>query len=109
MLQKANSFFEALTGYPPFPWQSDLMRRWIAGDSPNAIDVPTGLGKTMTMAAWLAAKACGANLPRRLFYVVDRRAVVDQATQEAENLGPVDKVPDPQPDRADEREAEVAG
>ena len=86
MLQKANSFFEALTGYPPFPWQSDLMRRWIAGDSPNAIDVPTGLGKTMTMAAWLAAKACGANLPRRLFYVVDRRAVVDQATQEAENL-----------------------
>ena len=32
------------------------------------------------MALWLIAKASGAQLPRRLVYVVDRRAVVDQVT-----------------------------
>jgi CRISPR-associated endonuclease/helicase Cas3 len=38
------------------------------------------------MAIWLVARASGAPLPRRLVYVVDRRAVVDQATEEAERL-----------------------
>ncbi len=38
------------------------------------------------MAIWLVARACGAGLPRRLVYVVDRRAVVDQATDFAEDL-----------------------
>ena len=30
---------------------------------------------------WLMARAMGASVPRRLIYVVDRRAVVDQATE----------------------------
>ncbi|MGH9204865.1 MAG: DEAD/DEAH box helicase family protein, partial [Vicinamibacterales bacterium] len=51
-----------------------------------ALDIPTGLGKTATMAVWLVARALGASLPRRLVYVVDRRAVVEQATEEAESL-----------------------
>ena len=38
------------------------------------------------MALWLIGLAKGANLPRRLVYVVDRRAVVDQATRFAERL-----------------------
>ena len=38
------------------------------------------------MAIWLVARASGAPVPRRLVYVVDRRAVVDQATQIAVNL-----------------------
>ena len=38
------------------------------------------------MALWLIALAKGANLPRRLVYIVDRRAVVDQATRFAEQL-----------------------
>jgi CRISPR-associated endonuclease/helicase Cas3 len=35
------------------------------------------------MAIWLVARALGAPLPRRIVYVVDRRAVVDQATEVA--------------------------
>jgi CRISPR-associated endonuclease/helicase Cas3 len=53
------------------------------GGLPEALDIPTGLGKTSVMAIWLVARACGAKLPRRLVYVVDRRAVVDQATEVA--------------------------
>jgi CRISPR-associated endonuclease/helicase Cas3 len=70
----------------PFPWQLTLLDRFLEERSPSAIDVPTGLGKTAVMAIWLVARAAGANLPRRLVYVVDRRAVVDQATKVAEYL-----------------------
>src|SRR5690349_11966678 len=70
----------------PFPWQRELLRRLLAADCPDALDIPTGLGKTSVMAIWLVARACGAKLPRRLVYVVDRRAVVDQATDVAEAL-----------------------
>ncbi|WP_186774992.1 type I-G CRISPR-associated helicase/endonuclease Cas3g [Allorhodopirellula solitaria] len=71
----------------PFPWQNALLDR-LTGRVGNrlVLDVPTGLGKTSVMAAWLVALASGADLPRRLVYVVDRRAVVDQATREAERL-----------------------
>lgn len=76
----------ALIQVDPFPWQRRLLKQLIDGCLPSAIDIPTGLGKTMTMAIWLVARACGASVPRRLVYVVDRRAVVDQATAEAERL-----------------------
>ena len=79
--------FEALTGHPPFPWQRRLFEGWLArGSLPPAVDIPTGLGKTAVMAVWLLARAAGAALPRRLVYVVDRRAVVDQATEFAKRL-----------------------
>lgn len=70
----------------PFPWQLALLDRMLAGTLPEAIDVPTGLGKTAVMAVWLVARAAGAPVPRRLVYVVDRRAVVDQATDVATKL-----------------------
>src|SRR5436309_8080706 len=69
-----------------FPWQEELLRRFIDGKIDRAIDIPTGLGKTAVMPLWLIARARGANLPRRLVYVVDRRAVVDQATELAVRL-----------------------
>jgi len=81
-----DAHFKALTGFAPFRWQRRLMDAFAAGDVPAALDIPTGLGKTAAMAAWLVARAGGAPLPRRLVYVVDRRAVVDQATGEAERL-----------------------
>jgi CRISPR-associated endonuclease/helicase Cas3 len=79
--------FAALSGFDrPFRWQQRLFRDLLAGDIPSAVDLPTGLGKTSVMTIWLLARAHGARLPRRLVYVVDRRAVVDQATEEAEKL-----------------------
>ena len=79
--------FEAMTGHAPFPWQEELLLHWfLRGEIPLAIDIPTGLGKTAVMAIWLFARASGATLPRRLVYVVDRRAVVDQATEVALSL-----------------------
>ena len=78
--------FQHLTGYPPFRWQECLFARFLAADIPTALDLPTGLGKTSVMAIWLVARALTPRLPRRLVYVVDRRAVVDQATAEAERL-----------------------
>lgn len=73
-------------GQTPFPWQVELLRRFHSGNLPNSLDIPTGLGKTAVMAIWLVARASGASLPRRLVYVVDRRTVVDQASEAAMQL-----------------------
>lgn len=83
--------FKHLTGYDPFDWQERLFRKFLNGDFPDACDVPTGLGKTSVMAIWLIAlghllKAKDRKIPLRLVYVVDRRVIVDQATDEAEKL-----------------------
>ena len=88
---RLSKLFETLTaeegtGCPPFRWQKRLLKRLLDEDIPQVVDVPTGLGKTSVMALWLIALTEGADLPRRLVYVVDRRAVVDQATRYAERL-----------------------
>ena len=81
------ALLEDALGNPPFPWQRRLLDHLIANQLPESLDLPTGLGKTSVITIWLVARACGAHhLPRRLVYVVDRRAVVDQATAEAERL-----------------------
>lgn len=78
--------FTQLQGNEPFPWQETLFQNLVSGDLPSALDLPTGLGKTSVMAIWYVALKAGAFLPRRLVYVVDRRAVVDQATLVAETI-----------------------
>lgn len=89
-IRKAYEWLCAGLGLPdgstPFPWQENIFSRFSNGVIDRALDIPTGLGKTSVMAIWLVARACGANLPRRLVYVVDRRAVVDQATDVALEL-----------------------
>ena len=82
-----NERFQDLTGHAPFGWQRRLFEgHFIKGDLPSALDLPTGLGKTSVMAIWYLARRAGAPVPRRLVYVVDRRAVVDQATAVAESI-----------------------
>jgi CRISPR-associated endonuclease/helicase Cas3 len=83
--------FNAFTGNDPFDWQERLLERFVSGDFPSACDIPTGLGKTHVMTIWLIAlgwwlKQTVRRLPLRLVYVVDRRVIVDQATDEAEKL-----------------------
>lgn len=81
------ALFQELTGHAPMRWQQALYERHFAkGDLPAALDIPTGLGKTSVLALWMIAHLQGINIPRRLVYVVDRRAVVDQATSFAETL-----------------------
>jgi CRISPR-associated endonuclease/helicase Cas3 len=77
------SWFQLITGFPSFRWQNRLFLHFLSGDLPTAVDLPTGLGKTSVMLIWLLARAFNPMLPRRLVYVVDSRAVLDQATQTA--------------------------
>jgi CRISPR-associated endonuclease/helicase Cas3 len=77
--------FKELTGNCPFPWQRDLYDYWFSkGEFPDACILPTGLGKTCVIAVWLIALANVKPVPRRLVYVVNRRTVVDQTTDEVE-------------------------
>jgi CRISPR-associated endonuclease/helicase Cas3 len=79
--------FSEITGFQPFRWQSRFYEEWFSkGKIPSFCEVPTGLGKTSIMVLWLIARAAEDELPRRLVYVVDRRAVVDQATRFAERI-----------------------
>ena len=79
--------FQELTGFEPMAWQNRLYLEYFdRGKIPAGADIPTGLGKTAIMALWLIAMRQGKRLPKRLVYVVDRRAVVDQATAFVEGL-----------------------
>lgn len=86
--------FEQLTGNKPLPWQSRLFsifRHKPLHEWPTHVDLPTGLGKTSIVHLWLIALAQQlqsntVTLPRRLIYVVNRRTVVDQATDIAEQI-----------------------
>ncbi|HEO71821.1 MAG TPA: type I-U CRISPR-associated helicase/endonuclease Cas3 [Candidatus Hydrogenedentes bacterium] len=83
--------FQALTDHQPFPWQSRLFERFLAGRIPGTCCIPTGLGKTSVIPIWLIALATqalegGVRLPRRLIYIVNRRTVVDQATSTVEQM-----------------------
>lgn len=85
--QKFFDDFKAITGFEPMPWQYRLFTEYFSREGiPSAADIPTGLGKTAVIALWLIALRTGVKLPRRLIYVVDRRAVVDQATTFVESL-----------------------
>lgn len=84
--------FVALTDQRPFRWQARLFTdHFILGRIPQYVDLSTGLGKTSVIVTWLLALAWqvrnrSLDFPRRLIYVVNRRTVVDQATDVAERL-----------------------
>jgi CRISPR-associated endonuclease/helicase Cas3 len=73
-----------------FPWQKRLTKRVCDGDWPRAIALPTAAGKTACIDIAVFALACRAkNAPRRIFFVVDRRIVVDQAWIHAKQMATV--------------------
>lgn len=78
--------------HDPYPWQARLYDRFVEGDIPDELSIPTGLGKTSVIPIWLIALAStrhsntGPRVPRRLVYIVDRRVIVDQATEDARSI-----------------------
>lgn len=96
------AYFEAAWGHPPFAWQADLAARVLAGQAdanapawPEVIALPTASGKTACMDVAVFALAADAGrlaaglplrMPRRIFFVVDRRVIVDEAFDRAQTL-----------------------
>ena len=95
-------FYRAIHERDPFPWQRRLAeqvatpRQW-----PAAIGVPTGLGKTACLDIavwWLASQADRApetrTAPTRIWWVVNRRLLVDSTTEHAEAIANALRDPD---------------
>ena len=79
-------FFRVLWGHDPFPWQEALAEKVLRGEWP-AIGLPTAAGKTALIDIAVYALAKGApGAARRIFFVVDRRVIVDEAADRAEKL-----------------------
>lgn len=77
-------------GRDPYRWQVRAADELVRGLEWEALEAPTGSGKTTLIECYLFALACQAggerSLPLRLFWVVDRRAVVDAVFRHAENV-----------------------
>ncbi len=81
------AFLEEVHGWTAFPWQRALLRRVLRQGWPALIDVPTGLGKTAVLDVAVFASALGCeHARRRIFLVVDRRLIVDQAHEHAARI-----------------------
>lgn len=100
-------FYAAANGRAPFPWQARLAKQVLAeGRWPVEIGIPTGLGKTscLDIAVWWLAAEAGRDprersAPTRIWWVVNRRLLVDTTADHAEHLakllGRPERVNDP--------------
>lgn len=89
-------FFQSLYGRAPFQWQTRLAKQACAGEWPRYIKLPTSSGKTSCLDIAVFTLAYQAwrrhslkepiNVPRRIFFVVDRRIIVNEAYRRAANL-----------------------
>ena len=70
--------FREIVGHGPYRWQRRLYGAFVGGNIPEAVDIPTGLGKTLCLVLFLLARTQNAALPTRVVYIVDRRAIIDQ-------------------------------
>lgn len=84
--------YRALTGHDgACRWQHRLFTDIEAGRFPTDVELATGLGKTSIVALWVLALGRALSrkshiVSRRLAYIVDRRVVVDQASEFAEQI-----------------------
>ncbi|MEV8535636.1 type I-U CRISPR-associated helicase/endonuclease Cas3 [Streptomyces sp. NPDC051211] len=85
-------FVQEVRGHRPFPWQTAYLHEVADRGNWPDLDIPTGLGKTSIidiwafLLAWQHASGTRRTVPLRLFFVVDRRLVVDQAHDSARTL-----------------------
>ena len=86
-VQDFAEFYRSVHGYAPFPWQIRLANRAASGIWPDALNLPTSSGKTAVLDVWLWAHSAGIpGTPKRLYYVIDRRLLVDAVADYAEHL-----------------------
>jgi len=84
--------FQQLTGHSPYPWQIALYVQVRDGNIPHRLHLPTGAGKTNVISVWLCAlwhqleSGLPLSIPRRLYFAVDRRVVVDQSEVLAQTI-----------------------
>ena len=89
-----HEFYRAVNGREPFPWQARLAEKVMReGRWPAEIGVPTGLGKTACLDIavwWLAFQADRApkcrTAPTRIWWVVNRRLLVDSTAEHARDV-----------------------
>ncbi len=89
-----HEFYQDVHHREPFPWQRRLAALVARnGQWPDEIGVPTGLGKTTCLEVavwWLASQADQApadrTAPTRIWWVVNRRLLVDSTAKQAEDL-----------------------
>jgi len=88
-----SKFYEAVHGYPPFPWQTRLAQMVAEGEWPETLSLPTSSGKTSVLDVAVHALAMdkedffgGRRAPMRIFFVIDRRLVVDEVSAHAEKI-----------------------
>ena len=95
-------FYRALNERDPFPWQRRLAEQVATtGQWPSEVGVPTGLGKTACLDIavwWLASQADRApaqrTAPTRIWWVVNRRLLVDSTAEHAERIANAFSDPD---------------
>lgn len=88
------TYFHALWGFPPFPWQARLASTLQNGNWPSWITLPTGMGKTAVLDIAIYDLARQASLPSeertapvRIVFAVNRRIIVDEAFQRSRHIG----------------------
>lgn len=86
-------FFRKLNNVEPFPWQIRLAKQVIEKGWPKSIAIPTSSGKTAIIDIALYSMAVDSmkspqerSAPVRIFFVVDRRFVVDEAYERASRI-----------------------
>ncbi|MBX3441386.1 MAG: type I-U CRISPR-associated helicase/endonuclease Cas3 [Planctomyces sp.] len=101
--ERFDEFFHELWGANPFPWQRRLAEKTCNGVWPEFIDLPTASGKTACLDIAIFALAVQAVLPpdkrtlgRRIYFVVNRRVIVDEANDRAGTIAQKLLNPSPQ-------------
>ncbi|WP_437897442.1 type I-G CRISPR-associated helicase/endonuclease Cas3g [Sorangium sp. So ce124] len=93
-LKDFGAYFEAIHGTTPFRWQKRLLAEVVRdGRWPALLELPTGTGKTAVIDIALFHLSLDAEspparrkAPRRILMAVDRRTVVDHASERARTI-----------------------
>ncbi|HVX16868.1 MAG TPA: type I-U CRISPR-associated helicase/endonuclease Cas3 [Acidimicrobiales bacterium] len=110
-----DDFYAAVNGRAAFPWQSRLAARLADGGSwPEEVGVPTGLGKTACLDIavwWLASQAplppAERTAPTRIWWLVNRRLLVDTTYDHATRISDLLRDPSAVPEGEAPRETQA--